>query len=163
MSVAEELRVRAALTGVTGRDIGKLLGLSPSRARALLGDRGAFRDLHELRQQVRDHLRGRAPNLTDVYRSLILDELRPETAGRDVRWTRQILGIGLRAWSREIGMSTWWWSVFETDPDQAVRAWQRGVLDAEQVFAVESRMLEAGVRLALVVPSCVKRWWCRAV
>lgn len=157
MSVAEELRVRAALTGVTGRDIGKLLGLTPSRARALLGDRGAFRHLHELRHQVRDHLRGRAPNLTDVYRSLLRDELTPETAGRDVRWTRQVLGLGLRAWSAEHGMSTWWWSVFERDPDHAARALGKGLLDAEQIFAIESRMLEAGVRLALVVPSCVKR------
>lgn len=106
---------------------------------------------------MRDYLRERAPNLTDVYRSLLRDEFTPETAGRDVRWTRRILGIGLRAWSAEYGMSTWWWSIFERNPDHAARALRKGLLDAEQVFAVESRMLEAGVRLALVVPSCVKR------
>lgn len=106
---------------------------------------------------MRDHLRDRKPNLTDVYRSLLRDEFGPETAGRDVRWTRRILGIGLRAWSTEHGMSTWWWSVFERDLKHAARALRCGVLDAEQIFAIESRMLEAGVRLALVVPSCVRR------
>lgn len=157
MNTAEELRIRAALTGVTGSKLGELLGITTSQAHELLSDRCAVPDSSERKHQARDQLRARAPNLTEVYRALIQDELRPDTAGRDVRWTRLIMGICLRAWSRAIGLSSWWWSEFETKPEHAAAALEAGRLTLEQIFDVESRMLEAGVRLALVVPSCVAR------
>lgn len=147
----EGFRIRRKLAGLSCADIGDLLKMNPDRAGELLGDRGAFKDLHELRCKLRTAL-NRGPDLRVVHVELAQGELVPGRAGRDVRWARTILNQSLRQWSAAAGHSVFWWSTFERDEKVAFAAIARGSLDATAVAFIRTRMCEAAEKLAGLFP-----------
>lgn len=119
MKAGEAIRIKAGIGGVTRRELASALGISEHRAQKLLRDIGDVDELHELRQQARDYLRDATPCPAGVAHLLARESLAGPIPGHLVRWTRVILHVGLREWSRLHGYTPWWWSKFETDPDFA--------------------------------------------
>ena len=149
MKPGEQFRIRAHLAGLSNEAAGALIGLSRDRAGELLGGRGAFSDLHELRARLRDALKDVSPHPRDVRAVLRTGDLIVGgKLGDKVRWTRIVLDVGLREWRAELGLSTWWWSKFETDPSFARGA--RWSLGSWRVVIIEERMIQAAVKLAEV-------------
>lgn len=149
MKPGEQLRIRAHLAGLTSEAAGALIGLSPDRARELLGGRGAFSDLPELRARLRDALKEMSPHPRNVRMVLETGDLvAGGKMGEKIRWTRIVLDIGLRKWSAEHGLSTWWWSKFETEPGFARGA--RWSLGSWRIAVIEEHMIEAAAKLSEV-------------
>jgi hypothetical protein len=147
----EGFRIRRKLAGLTNADIGELLHMNPDRAGELLGGRGAFKDLHELRCELRSALNC-GPDLRRVHAELSQGELVPGRAGRDARWARTILDQTLRQWSAEAGHSVCWWSIFERDELAASHALESESLATHEVQWVGGRMKEAAEKLAALFP-----------
>lgn len=153
--IGERLRIRVALAGLTFKEAGELLDLSPDRAAELIGDRGAFHELHELRCELRAKL-NMGPDLRAVYRTLIIGRLTPATAGRDIRWVRTILGVSLQTWVHRHGHSTWWWSKFETEEGRAGTLLLDGALGERERFSLEVELLDAASKLVRLFPWAVE-------
>jgi len=147
----EGFRIRRQLAGLTNADVGRLLHINPNRASELLTDTGAFKDLHELRCELRSAL-NRGPDLRRVHAELSQGELVPGRAGRDARWARTILDQTLRQWSAEAGHSIYWWSIFERDELAASHALERESLATHESEWVGWRMKEAAEKLAALFP-----------
>lgn len=154
--LAERFRIRLWLAGLTSADVGPLLGLTRDRASALIGDRGAFVDQPELRAKLRDALE-QGPDLQHVYSALATAALVPGRAGRDVRWTRIVLHIPLRAWSSDLGYSTCWWSEFERDETVATAALAGGRLTSRSRREIKKHMKCAAAMLVRLFPSIEER------
>jgi hypothetical protein len=149
---ATPFTIRRRLAGLSNEDVGRLLNMTPDRAGELLGERGAFAELSELRCELRTAL-NKGPDLRVVYRELLEHELVPGRAGRNVRWTRIVLDSTLCEWGREIGKSGGWWSKFERDEALAERCLARGSLSEDQIMMISLDMELAGKRLAELFPS----------
>jgi len=149
--VGECLRIRVMMAGLTFKQARALLHLPPDRAAELIGDRGAFTDLHELRCELRAALND-GPDLRDVYQALALGQLVNDTAGRDIRWVRIILKKSLKAWAEDHGYSTWWWSKFETEEGRARRFLACGCFTVREWTALEDDMAEAAAKLGRLFP-----------
>lgn len=144
--------IRRRLAGLSCEEVGRLLRMTPDRAGELLGERGAFGDLHELRSELRIALNN-GPDLRVVYRELKEGALIPGRSGRTVRWTRIILDITLREWTELAGRSTSFWSIFEREEDYAEAAFARGSISEDQIGTISEQMQRAADRLGELFPS----------
>ena len=150
----EALRVRLRIAGLSKTAVGRILGCGRDRVSEFLDDREDFREFSEFLRRLRPALKA-GPDLRAIYAALVAGYLLPGTAGRDVRWTRLVLGIPLVEWCEEFGFSTWWWSVVERDEDRMTIALEEESLERRTLWAVEVRMVEAAVMLGRLCPESI--------
>ena len=147
MTPIEQIRIRVELAGMEQKELGALIGLDdPNRAWEFFTGEGAFRDLQELRHKARAIVAELTPCPRGVFRILAEHSLDGELAGVMVRWTRIILDIPLRAWSRRHGKSAWWWNKLENGPGRS-RQELRFSLGSGTLARIEDDMIAAVVKL----------------